>query len=42
MKDTVAVLVMGGDWGLGRFVERAGLRWQTCWDAGARGWAVDQ
>ena len=41
MKDTVAVVVMGGDWGLGRFVERAGLRWWTCQEAGARGWAVD-
>ena len=42
MKETVAVVVMGGDRGLGRFVKRAGLRWQTCWDTGARGWAVDQ
>ena len=42
MKEMVAVMVMGGDRGLGRLVERAGLRQQTCWDAGARGWAVDQ
>ena len=42
MKETVAVMVMGGDQELGRFAERAGLRGQTCWDAGARGWAVDQ
>ena len=38
MKDTGAVMMQGGDWGLGRCVERAGSRGRTYWEAetGAR------